>query len=636
MIKINDKDWNKSKDEEKIAYCESLLEDVKGAREKKDLEWYLNYMFEEGNHYLSYNTTTKSIEANPPRRRGEVRMVVNKVKSSKRAIQNYLISSKPKWEVIPGDIDEDTVVNARKLGKTMDYIFQKLHLESMIAGVIDSGLSTSVGWVEVDWDPEAEKGEGQVRVRLHDPFDVWVDKRAYLYGGKLVSNFVAKTLSKAEHEVKNDERYDEKARKKVKPDEEKAVSRMKAKILTKEYSGQDDQVIKRVNVKEFLLWDNEKNSKGGNIKLFTYAGGQVLREEDLPETEYPIYLFQISMNPLKVYQRAWMSDAIPLNKALDRALSQKIMYVNQALVYRIIADKGHGAAVISNQAGEIIEINKGREFQQMSMNPLPSGFDSLTSDFSTYIEDTLGAHDAALGRLPAGARSGKTLEALQAADANNLTGLTQSLESFLSVVGSKIMEVIADKYVTSRIIKIAEPEDGQDFIRITGENGKRKSDSTIVTKDNELIVKIGSWLGHTREAQRETILQLAELGILPAEEVLRQFEFPNIDEISSKARDQRLEQNQMDLEVAGRTQGGQAPQEEGDPQMVALADKENTTMMGGQELPPTEGADMTHSQGHIDFTRTDMFAQAPPEVQQIIINHLQGEMQYHGVQPGGF
>jgi len=71
-----------------------------------------------------------------------------------------------------------------------------------------------------------------------------------------------------------------------------------------------------------------------------------------------------------------------LNKAIDRAVSQKIAYANQALVYRVIAEKGHGAGVMSNEMGEILEINKGRNFEQMTMNPLPAGLDSVTAELN--------------------------------------------------------------------------------------------------------------------------------------------------------------------------------------------------------------------------------------------------------------
>ena len=624
MISVDGREWSKLKDGEKVSHCEQLLNDVKTAREKRDLEWYLNHMFSEGHHYLTFNSTISSIENNPPRRAGEVRMVVNKVRSSKRAIKNYVTSSKPKWEVSPGDVDDETVKLTRRYGKVLDYIYRKRHLESMVSGVVDSALDTSVGWVEIDWDAKAASGLGDIRIRNHPSFDIFIDKRAYLYDGRLVSAFLAKVVNRTLDEIKSDDRYDKKNRKEVKEESEQAVSRMKAKILERD-DGPDKKVIKRANVKEFMLWD--EGGEKGNIRLFTYAGDQVLRDEELEETEYPIYCMQVDMKPTSVYQRAWTSDAVPLNKALDRSLSQKIMYINQALTYRIIAEKGHGAGLVSNESGEFIEINKNTKFEQMRMQPLPAGFDSLNHELSTYIEDIMGAHDAALGRLPSGARSGRTLEALQSADANNLTGLTQSLESFLSVIGERILNLVAINYKTSRVIKLAEPEEGQDMMKIVGSGAPGKSeDATVITEDNEVIVKIGSWLGYTKEAQLENIMKLAEIGVLPAEEVLRYLEFPNVEELSAKAKEERLEQHEMDLAVAGHAEGqGGQPQPEG-PDMVALAEEESTNMLNGQPIPPTEGATPDHSQVHRDIINSRTFKSADPQNQQLLLKHYQGEV----------
>ena len=159
MIKINShgKLWKNASDGEKIAYCEELLTDAKSTRRKKDFEWYTNKMFIDGEHYAAYNTVTNTLER-PPRKRGEVRIVVNKVKSNKRAICNYSTRFNPKWSPVPGDIDEETITNARRCGKFLDYLYRKLHLETMVSGAVDEALDTSVAWVEFDWDDKAEGG----------------------------------------------------------------------------------------------------------------------------------------------------------------------------------------------------------------------------------------------------------------------------------------------------------------------------------------------------------------------------------------------------------------------------------------------------------------------------------------------
>jgi hypothetical protein len=541
----------------------------------------------------------------------------------------------------------------------------------MRQSLVESGLNTSVGFVELDWDKDADGGLGQVKVMMHDSFDILIDPQATIYSGLIKGRFVGKSIKRPVEEIKNDDRYDEKKRKDVVADDLLSESTFKARILTKEGLQQEEET-KRATVKEIFLYDDEGDKKS-KIRLVTYCGKQLLRDELLKKTDFPIYCFQVPQDTKKVYHRSWVADLVPLNKILDRIVSQRVMYVNQALVFRMIAEKGHGANAVTNEMGELIEINPGKKWEQQQMYPLPTTLESTEMAINRYIEDVGGAHEAALGRMPQGARSGDQIEALQAADANNLAGLRLSLESFLSVLGSAILDIIAEKYVAARVIKITDPEEqpvspqvptpGQptvpgappqpietepqsenlrkNYLEVVGSQANdkvKKEGAVIVNTDNEVIVKIGSWLGYTQEAQRKTLMELAGAGILPAEEILRQYEFPNINELSEKARAQRLEQHVLDAEIAGRNQNQgqmkqpQGQQSQGRADLVALADKENMQMMQGQPLPPTEGADLQHTQAHADFMQSQTFMTGTSQqIKQIFGQHVQGELAAHNM-----
>jgi hypothetical protein len=644
MIYVNDKEWIKLSNDEKIAWCDKLLDDSKLANSKRHFEWYMNYSFLEGNHYIFYNSVTNSLET-PPRRKGEVRLVINKIKATNRSIQNYSTRHQPKWEVIPDDLGDEAVEYARQMRKVMDDIYRTLNMEITIDGIVESGLNTSVGFVELDWDPKGDDGEGYVTIDLHDSFDIWLARGAKIKDGDIKSRFIAKTIKRALDEIKADGRYDKKQRKEVRADEEVATSQMKTRIINKEEGGGNDDVIKTATVKEFFLWDDEGNDKGGHVQLFTYSGKNVLRDEALKNKKYSIYCFQIPRDPKKIYHRTWTADLIPLNKVLDRVISQKVMYVNQALIYRIVAEKGHGVNTITNEQGEVVEVNKGRKWEQMVMQTLPTTVDRLTNEVNGHYEDIAGAHEASLGTNPSGSRSGDMIEALQAGDSNNLVGIKQSLESFLAILGEAILELIAEHRVSSKIVQMNNPAQGEPkYGKIIGEAAPKKvkeglKDTLVVKKKNKLIVKIGSWLGHTMEAQRQRLLKMAELKIIPAEEILRQFEFPNVEELSAKAREERLEQSKIDAEIAGRNQGNGQPQGGGQNQATGgidtkkLADKENMQMMNGENIPPTEGADINHTQAHVDFIKSQMLQEAAtqnPQIAQVFKQHIQGELQAQG------
>ena len=325
---------------------------------------------------------------------------------------------------------------------------------------------------------------------------------------------------------------------------------------------------------------------------------------------------------------------IPLNKAIDRLESQILEYTNKALRARIIAEKGHGVNLAasgrtSSSEMEVMEHNPGRKFEQFNMNPMPLTIHRQIDNMNQYFQEVSGAHEASLGSLPSGARSGKVLEGLQAADANNLSGITSSLELFLAVLGSRLLKIISDNYSNSRVIKLTQPEpNGQDVIQVTGQNAPEVEGATIIVDDNEVVVKIGSWLGFTREAQRETLFELADRNIIPREEVLRELEFANIASLSEKARAQGMEEYEAKADIAGR-RGQQAQAMAGEQEMSAgdedLADQENVAMMNGDMLPPTQGASMEHTMAHIDFMEAPE-AQSSPEGLQIISEHANGEL----------
>lgn len=661
MIKINNTTWDKATEAEKIEFCKGYVEDAKKARRLRDFEWYMNYQFQEGNHYVYYNTATNKLE-NKPREKGEVRMVINKVKSTVRAVQNYSTRFNPKWEILPGGLNPEVIANARRAGKFMDFFFRTQHLEIMLQGIVDSGLNTSVAFVELDWDDEAEDGMGQVSIIEHDTFDIWVDPRATIRSGLIKGRYVFKGVTKALDEIRTDKRYDVAAdknenkdengkpmkfnRELVKSDSELASSEMKARILRKEGLSEEENT-KRATVYEFQLYDDEGNDEGGYVQLFTFSGDRVLRDEALKQKCFSIYCLQVPQDTKKIYHRAWVSDLIPINKALNRNVSQKIMYSNQALIFRILAEKGHGINKFTNEMGDVMEYNKGRMVKQWETSPMPQ--DGLDSLLNAYIEDMGGAHEAALGRMPTGARSGKVLESLQAADSNNLSGIRISIESFLSVLGSAILDIVAEKYVASRIAQITDPEIGEDgkkssYISVVGEGApddiKGDDTHTIINKGNTLIVKIGSWLGHTMEAKRETLFEMADRKIIPTDEVLRQFEFPNIEDLSEKARKERLETHEMDAEIAGRNQAAKTAPAPADPKaekankQLKLADEENLQMIQGVPVPPTQGVGLEHTQAHIDFSQSQDFmaeSSANPLLKQNLQAHVQGEMELQGL-----
>lgn len=645
MIYVNDKKFSELEPNQRIAYCKNnLIDPTLSERRFFDWKWYWARCFQAGDQYKVYNTTTNQIE-NPPARRGAVRLVINFVKAHTRAVKNFITSSDPKFEVLPGDIDPQTVNNAVSAGKILDYLQrQKLYMFPKIRIAVDDIVDTSVSFFELGWDAEAEKGLGQITLTVHDPFEILIPLTALVEGPVIHAPFIAKTISRSIDEIKNDERYDEKTRKEVKPDNELAASQIKAKILRKQGVKTDrPEGLETAMVYEVMLWDAEGNSKDGKVNIYTFAGDQELRNEETDLTEFPIYALQDEPRRTLYGESPLTYTLIPPQSALNRLESQDLENNNNLMRPTIKAERGHG--VNFNATGrasgneiEVIEVNPGRsvEFWQK-----PSLTDrGQAQRMAHYIEVLSGVPEAMYGLNPAGGRSGSMLEQLQAAGANNLAGLQMSLLTFLEIVGSRILDIVADKYVASRVAKIAGPEGQETPVRVVGERAPAKPEgAVIINKDNELMVKIGSWLGYTKEAQRDALLKLNEQGIVDTETVLRNLDIPNVDVVAQKAREERLEEHELKAEIAGRRGEGVAPTPQaglpvqamgGMAPDVQLADEENVRMMNGEVLPPTPNASVQHSQAHLDWAQSPD-AQQNPRVVQVVLQHARGELQAQGL-----
>lgn len=640
MIKVKDKNWNQLKVTEKIAYCkDNLIDPALDERRKYDWKWYLAKRFQAGDHYVQYNVTTNTLE-NPPRKRGAVRLVINFIKAHTRAVKNFITSSNPKFEILPGDLDEKTLKNAKRAGGVLDYLHRKiLYLFSKIRIAIDDIVDVSVAFFELGWDENAANGKGQVTLTTHDPFEIIIPLTAQIDGSVIHAPFIAKAIPRDLSEIHNDPKYNEKTRKEVKPDDELAASEQKRKILRREgRKSERPEGQQTAMVYEVMLWDTEGNDKKGNMNVYTFSGDQELRDEETDLKEFPIYVLQDEPRRHLYSESPLTWTLIPAQKGINRLESQKLENNNNILRTRILVEKGHGINFsATGKAGtgvEVLEVNPGRNAQFWKSDPISDGGQS--DRLVRYLEVMSGVHEAMFGINPAGGRSGEMLEQLQAAGANNLAGFQMSLVTFLETIGSRILDIVADKFVASRIMKITEAE-GEGVAKVVGANGPDLEDAVIINEDNEVIVTIGSYLGYTKGAQRKTLTELQERGIIPAEEVLKQLDFPNVDATAAKAREERLEEHELKAEIAGRREGaatpeGQAPMGQAAVEApdVGLADDENARMMAGEILPPTQNASLQHTQAHVDFLQSPDIQENPDTAVNIRV-HAQGEIEQQGI-----
>jgi len=605
--------------DELVGRLDLLFDSTSRARQRFDRDWYIYDNFVRGNHYLLFNRETNRIET-PPKPKGRVRVTINKVYATLRAVRNFVTRFKPKWNVDPYGEREERHEEARFAEKFLDYLYDKINMERVNKDVTFYGLKYSRGWYMVWFDEEMD----EIRVDSVDPFDLYVDPGCTNPITLEDAGFVFLTIRKSLAEIRHNPDYEDVD--KVMPDEKQAESRWKDMTIKRNASKVDTTSVVPelgaaiLRVGYFL--EEEENERGGKIRKIVYSGKTILQDTPTEMTEYPIVGYASDVNPKELYSEGWVKNLIPLNKLLNRLASLEAEFSMKLSKGKWITEKGSGVRFIDNVSGEIIEKNRGYQLEQARLATIPPHVFRQEENTNRYIEDIGGYHEVSVGRIPTGAKSGRAIEALAQGDANNLSDLRENLEISLEVLGEKILKLAARHYTNTRLIEITGSKGNKEEFRVIGEEATNRPEEVngqkvaILSGKHRVKVSIGSWLAHTREARQDYLMELYSKKVIDQQTLLEHLEFGEVQEVMK--RTQEAQQQGEDGE------GGAGAE------MYKLAGHENLAMAKGQRVPPTIGATPRHTELHVAFMNTPQFRQLPPEVDQLFEEHAMEEINQHG------
>lgn len=525
-----------------------LLRYSKNARRKYDKDWLSRNLFFRGYQFNQANQRTGVVAMT------HSKIPVNLTWAFARSIRNQVTSFKPKWEVLPDYKGKKAESNARLAGKLLDNIFKKNNLTKLIKEALTQGLFFSIGGpFEVYWDKDFDNGKdqpkGEVRVRLHDPFDIYFDPNATDIEE---ASFIIKAVRTDLDRIKTNPLYKEKIKNEVMSSTlKRAESEYKQFLLQ---TIQDSQQQTEDNEATILYEMHEKVYEGDEVKIriLTWVDeiDRPLRDEIVDQEYYDLEPFQADINPLEMYGESWGKHVIALNRVYNSLESDMFDYHHLYAKGRLVIERGAGVRAIVNEHGSIIEKNRGAEVTAMPIAPLPNSYEMQLGRVRANMEDIAGVHDASLGRTPSSVKSGIGIAELKQSDSTNQDDLVQNLEECLMRLGEKVLKKVAKYYDTPRIKKVVGTGKLVEHFAVVGEDYIGDKDKWTVGQDkyplakiqynNELSVSIGSWLAYTKEGRQKVLMDLAEAGIIDKETVLKYFEFPDIQDIVDKTRIESL------------------------------------------------------------------------------------------------
>lgn len=555
---------NKTSEEEQLNIIKTRLDrewsSAQSNRKEIDWQWFMYDLWVNGNHYAKWDKNTQQI-VTTIRDKGKVKIVINKVYTTLRSVRNFVLRNRPKAEVTPDDLTEETKGEVSKLNKYLDFLHDKLRLRTKLKGTLWHALKYSVGYWQVIWDEE----EQEVDVNVCDPYDLYWDPVATSPDD---AKYCILAVRRNVDDLKNDPKYKIND---MKGDELLAASSMKSRLLQAEKgmrSFGDNKGSSTVIVREHWYWETQetegKDKEGQPTKnrerklmVCAIAGDKVIRPpEDSKLNRFPFFKLAADVEPLSMYGTGWVKNLIPVNRALDRLESQVAEYNDIMNKGKWVADKGSGVRVINNENGQIIEKRRGYEVRQESIYPLSAAVFQQIENMNRYMEDIGGQHEASLGRIPSGAKSGKALEALQVGDSNNMSEIVENVEEFLEEVYEYILYLASQKYQFARTIIPPTISGEREFINIIGEDAKELAPegATVIPEKNSVDVKITSWLANTTQARQEILKELYQLQAIDQETLLEGYGVGSVSDIVKKTKEQKLETAATDIEVNKQNQ----------------------------------------------------------------------------------
>jgi len=184
------------------------------------------------------------------------------------------------------------------------------------------------------------------------------------------------------------------------------------------------------------------------------------------------------------------------------------------------------------------------------------------------------------------------------------------LEDFLEEVARKLLKVISENMDTYQIVRDLGVREGEEkyFVVIGEQFNKKKGkppvpghegqikmgadwfDVVEIKKDNHVRVSVGSWLGYTKEAMQQKVIQFYQLQLIDQTTALRLLEFGDIDTIIQQSRLEALLKRPPQMGANGQPETDQ----------YSLAMSENEMLLDGAVRSARDAIGLvTQDQDHV-------------------------------------
>ena len=585
---------------------------------KHHREWYLIDRFLDGDHWVVFNKLTNSIQSLPVSS-GEIRRTINLADTQIRSVKNFITKNAVRMEVHPrGDVSKEKAEVGHDIAQ---YYYETCRLKMAQDDIVDEALKHFIGYFVIGLGDTNRDNIPDITVAVRSSYDIYpspestditIEKCRYVFDTR--SEYIDDIKDNKEYDLINKDT-------KFESETDTNVSEYKAKLdrdrETKQPQKSKD--LDKITVKDlYFRYRDDTKWKVGQI---TAAGKQILKIKKLNTKDYPIVPYRTERKIDQLISKPWVKNIISPNKAADKMCSHIETYILRMLNGKILMKENTTMSRFTDKQGEIIKWKGGTAPENWRLEPLPSTPFEYLKYLLRFIEDMGGVHPASLGALPGANQSGRSIEALQAADASNVADPVKNLAYTMTELLYRIFDVLSANTLLEATIKVIDGDKKEKEVKFIGGQPLKESPEvkqiyeqgkTMIIEDMDVKVEIVPELAYTEAGRYDKLIELADKKIIPPEVILEELRFSNVGDIIKKLNQQKR--------LEGFAKGNERPMV--DP--IELANQENNTMGNNQEVQPTpiELVVPEHHNLHIIFLK-----QLDPKSQgaQLLTAHINQE-----------
>jgi len=648
-----------------FASAASLVKRVDELERQRELlarQWKLNLAFYKGKQYVFYNRRSRRIESLPTddgdKPRYRVRLVSNQIAPNTQSLLSRLVKSKPQFFATPGQSSFEAQKATEVAENLLDYWWDQFSLTEKREEAMMWSIICGNGFWKITWDDQAGEGmevmvnpidgepiidpmvkhffeknldelgidsdeferriyQGEIRVDVMSPFDVLLDDSASVFEDCKYAFCI--------HPMSSDEIF-ERYGVRLKPN---AVNRYPDETLPGMFGNLDAKTQENVRVVYYGYFLPGPKYPDGRFVVFTKSPNVVLYDAPWPYPfkQLPLVKFPGLRIPGQLWDTSVVEQAIPLQKELNRTLSQMIEYKNLTLKPQMLAPVGSLRQRITDEPGAIFEYNPvaGKVPESIPIPSLPPYVFEHLQDLGTRIKDVFGLNEIVEGSVPPNVEAGVAIDLLQEAATDRLAPQIMLMEKALERCGNLMLQLAQEYYQEPRTM----------IIMGSGSKPKvEKFEDADMIAGVTVKVEAGSGLPRTRAGRQARVMQLLQMGLLSPTKAYKYLDMADFKSLQMQFEaDEEQAMREHDKLMDGNVVNEQAAMQAQEQLMMSMLEGgavdpmllQQSVEAGLQPLAYENKA--AHLETHANYMKSQEFESLPMEIKKQFYRHYELTMQ---------